>query len=443
MSPFKNKFLRNVATLQFGGAMSAGLAFVSSVGLAHVLGARDQGLWVVSLQLYAFAFFLINLGMVQVAITQVAAASARGLKDKVADWLAFVAKAYLLFGVFLVVSGWFVLPHVVDLWHAYNPTVDVRVARWAWMLSFAPLLDVPRAVAVTALQGTRRMVALTQLENATELTRTFLVIAGAVITRSPFGAVLGQLMATFVGSVLGVALYRRSHGDGSYPLPGVRAIAHNVRHVPFRMGLRLALRFGIMRQLDALGSKIAPPLIIQTFGTPEWVAYFRIAQGIMNVPLMLMQGISRTALPAMAELKGLKMDARFERVYWRATLFGGGLITAGLLLCLPVVRVLVWKMFPSDYHEPIWELSLILALALTLVAFSIAFDSFYLGTNALRAGIAINLLSFFVSVPLMAYLAHRIPTTGAAWGYVGIGCWMFVHNAYILWHFRHARRGAT
>jgi O-antigen/teichoic acid export membrane protein len=432
----QGRFLRNVVALQAGGFLTSLVNFASSVALAHVLGAREQGLFVVAVQLYSLLFFLFNLGILQVAVTQIASASARRDTQKSAEWLAFLLKVYALVGVLLPALAWFLLPRAVGLWRMVNPDIDPAVSHWAWLLCLTPLLDTPRVLAVAAFQGTRRMVRLTQAENAAEFLRSYLVVAGALLTGTPLGPVLGQLASTLLGSVVAVALYRRTARETEgYQLPSARQVVGLVRAVPLRKGFAQGMRFGVIRQVDALTMRIFPPLIVQTFGSSEWVAYFRIAQAIMLVPLMMMQGVSRTALPALAELRGIKDHALFRKTFKRTTLVGGSVISAGVLAALPVIPFCV-RVMPEDYWHPVVLLSLILALGYLPVAYAITLDSFYLLTDRLNAGLWISVFGLVTSVPLSIFLAARLPRTGAAWGVVATTCLAFVHFAYVWWYFR-------
>jgi O-antigen/teichoic acid export membrane protein len=431
------RFLRNIAALQVGGVITSALNLASSFGLAHILGAREQGLWIVAMQLFSLTFFTINLGMLQVAVTQVAAACARGQGEKVAAWLAFLFKSHALMGAALFALACAVLPEAVVIWRRVNPDIPQAVAGWALWLCLTPLLDIPRVVVTAAFQGTRRMRRLAQVENAAEVLRTFLVVAGAVLTGSPLGPVLGYVVATLLSSLVAVGMYQRASADGaSYPLPAFGVILRGIRGVPLRAGFGPSMRFGVMRQLDALGMKILPPLVIQTFGSSEWVAYFRIAQAIMLVPLMFMQGVSRTALPALAELRGLKDHRLFRQLFKRATLIGGGVITVGIFGALPFVPLLM-RFMPPDYGKPVWILCLILCIGYVPAAFTITLDSFYLLTSRLNAGILISILGFVVSMPLSILFARELPHTGAAWGLVAMTLTAFVHFAYVWWYFRH------
>jgi O-antigen/teichoic acid export membrane protein len=436
---FKSRFVRHAAVLQAGGALNSAFHFLGSIGLAYVLGAREQGVWVVANQMYALVFLLASMGLLQVAVTQVAAASARGNVDKVGGWLGALLKGYLVIGLVMLGVGALVLPEAVELWRRVNPDVDPRLARFAWWLLFTPVLDVPRVVAIAALQGTRRMLRMAQVESIGELLRTFLVVGGAVLTGSPAGPVLGSLVGTALASIVAVGIYRQAARlPEGYPLPSVRAIVRGARSMPFRRAYAQGFRFGLIRLTDALGLKVLPPLIVQTFSSSEWVAYLRMAQAIMQLPLTLMQGIGRTALPALAELRGLRADARFRRLFTRATLLGGGGIALGVLVALPLIPLFDWVL-PPGYREPVWLLCCILSLASILQAFSIAFDSFYLLTDQLRALFTINVCGLGFGLAASVLLTARFPETGAAWGIVVTMLTVVVHLVFIGAYLRRER----
>jgi len=114
--------------------------------LAHLLGARAQGQYYVALSLYALLFFVLNQGVSGATVSQVAAASARGLDTKVAAWLGYLLKAYVLVGVALLALGLFVLP-----WFATRVVhADPETARWAFWLTLTPFCELPKVVACAA-----------------------------------------------------------------------------------------------------------------------------------------------------------------------------------------------------------------------------------------------------------------------------------------------------
>ena len=428
----RNKFLRDTGTLQVGAFLVAGGNFLSAVGLAFLLGSTRQGEFYVSISLYSFLWFLVNLGLVTVTVSHVSAALATKDRREATSWLAYLLKAYAVLGGVVGVAGVFVLP-----WAAVH-LLDARseVGYYAGLLAFTPLIDLPRVVAGAGFQGARRMLPLAQSDNGFELVRVFLVLLGALLTGDLRGPAIGSLAASLVGSVLALDLYRREHRAIPDLLPGVGEILRHVRDVPLRKGLAVGLRMGAVQNLNAMGTQILPALLLQAVGSPAWVAYLRIAQRIMAVPLMAVRAISRTALPALSELAGAKEMRGLCRAYFRTSLYSGLLIGGAILAGLPLLPLLLERAFPSDFQAPIWTICLILAPGYVVISFSIANDTFYLVTKTLRVGILLSILGALINLPLIAALAWAFPTVGVAWGLSISMMWSLWHPAYVYWWYR-------
>lgn len=408
----KHRFLRDTATLQVGAGLNSIGNLVGAVALAHLLGASGQGEFFVAIKLYTLMWTVVNLGFVGVTVNQVAAATAQGLRDKAAAWLAYLGKAYFLLGLLVAVLAFFLLPAVAE-----SPLQESRreVGFWAAILCITPLIELPRIVVSAALQANRRMLFFAQIENGQEVVRVFLIIVGALITQSAFGAVIGTITASAFGSIVSLELYRRARLQPDNPLPSLGEILARVREVRFSYGLRLGLKAGLVRNIDTLGVQVLPTLILQRFGSSEWVAYLQIAQRLMNVPLMFMQSVGRTILPMFSELAGLKDIRRLRRAYFRASLFSGLLISTGLLAILPILPLLVGVLFPADYYDPVKTMCFILVPGFMVMSFSIANDTFYIVTDTLKAGVYICLGMMVINTSVVAIAAYLNPTIGVAW----------------------------
>ncbi|HKX45105.1 MAG TPA: oligosaccharide flippase family protein, partial [Planctomycetota bacterium] len=434
----RSRFLKDSAILQASGGLTAVMQLASSAVLAKVIGEHLQGIYITALSLYGAVFMLLNTGVVQAAVTQIAAAAAREQIDKVASWLAFLVKIYALGGLFLLaVGGWF-LPSLGTFF-----ADDRHVGVLAWWLALTPLLELPRVVAYTTFQASRRMADLARLELGTELARLVLVTAGALTTRDAFGPILGTVASTAVGSLLGIALYRRAAAAQEHKLPGLRLILARVRDVPIRRGLHLGLRIGALRSLDAFAFTLLPPLFIQLAGrmagntqTDAYVTYFRVAQSIVKIPVIALQGVSRTALPALSKLAGLRDAEGFRRNFLKVTLWSGVITATGVvatLLPIPYVVPIFWR---ESYAAPVARLAAILALGYGVIGFTVALDSFYILANRLRVAIVFSTIFMLVSFPTQFLLIRWLPETGAAWGMVLNFSWFVVHLTYIHLYFR-------
>jgi len=429
----KSRFLRDSATLQVATLFNSFGNLASTLALAHVLGARRQGEYLLAVASWSFLWFTVNLGLVGAVTSQVAAAAARGQRAKAAAWLAWLAKSSFVLGLGAVLLAWLVLPPVCG-WTYGNQAVG----RLAALLGTQALVEIGRLIAGAGLQGTRNMRALARVENAQEFLRVTFVVAGALVTGSALGPVLGSLCASLCASGLAIDVWRREARRAGATLPGLRETLAHLPDVPLAHGMRLGLRLGLVRNIDAYGVQILPAVILGAVGNEASVTYLRIAQRLTDVARSFMQGINRTALPHFSEIVGLREPGRLPRAYWRATAFSGCLISTGLLASLPLVPLVI-GLYPADYHEPAWTMYRILVPGVMIVSFSVANDTFYLVTNTLRVGMALSVLGLVVNTTVVALLASAFPRLGVAYGLSFTFTWSLTHILFAAWWFRRHR----
>ena len=433
----RNPFLRDAATLQAAGLVTQLTQAASTVLIARLLGASGQGVFVSAVSLHALFYFVISVGVSQATVSQVAAARARQRYDKLAGWLAFMAKSVLVLGSGLTILGWFALPAASRVMYGATTTIEQPIGFWAWLLCFQVILEAPRSVVGVALHGTRRMYSLGKVEAGHELLRLGAVGAGASLTRSPLGAIVGALIASLASSCFALWVYRSARRAQPESLPSVRAIVQRMPRVPLWRGLRMGLRAGIVKNISMLVLTVLPRLAIGVVASVEWVAYFHIAQRILEIPLKFMLGVSRTVLPALSELAGLRELASFRRLFWRATGISGLMVAGGTLGAMPFVRPLVGAFFPASYVEPVWDNYWTLALGYIPFGFGTAIEAFYLATNRIKWWVGLTLFGISYSIPVHLWLIVNVPFTGTAAGMVCYHSFVLVHLTYIaLWFSR-------
>lgn len=438
-----SRFARDAGLLQLSGAMVAGGALLSTVVLSHVIGSAEQGRYFIALAGYGLVYMLLSMGVVQATVGQIAAARAREQWEKVASWLAFAFKVQALVGLVLFGIGYFtVRPLVLGI------TGDVEVAGWAWWLCLTPLFEAPKTMVTCSLQGGRRMRALAVMDVGIEVQRVLCVIGAVLIEPSAQSAVLGALSGSFLSAWWSLWVLRREARQPGAYLPSVRGVFRRVGDVPIRQGVPLSFRLGLMRAIDAMGVNVLPPLILKGVGyyqgvpnANEWVAYTRVAQRIMQIPVILLQGLSRTALPSLTKFAGTGDPELFKSTFLKISALGGVFVAVGLAGSYPIMLLAV-QLFDPSYHEPVAQLAGILALGLALTGFAGALDGFYLTINRLRHAILLAFAGLLVCMPAMAYIVSINPTTGVAWGLFATFSWAFAHYAYVIYYFArgHHRR---
>jgi len=436
----KNRFLRDAATLQVSGVLNQASQVVSSVVVASLLGAHGQGQFFTAVMLQGLFYNLLSIGMVPAAVSQVAAAATRGLQEKVADWLAFLVKSYLLVSAVMIGAGYFVLPLVSRWWFTGGEgTAGAhQLGIWAWWLTFWILLDTPRAMTQVAFHGTRRMLALGQMDNAQELMRMFLVICGVIIRGDAAGAVLGEIASRALSSFLALRLYARARRDDGPGLPAFTEVLRRVPGFPLLRGMRLGLRIGAIKTPTIVVTTIAPRLLLGGLAGMPWVSYFTIAQRFMGLATMLMQGVSRTSMPALAEQRAARDLPGFRRLYLRTTLLTGTAISSLILIGLPFVGPVVRFLYPDDFAGPVALCCLILAVGVIPSSFAVAVDPFYILVDRMRQNLIICMTGLLVTIPGNVLLIWWLPETGPVWGQTLYLAWVLVHFAYIANYFRHA-----
>jgi O-antigen/teichoic acid export membrane protein len=409
----QSRFVRDAFVLQIAAGLTAGGNLLSTLALAFLLGARLQGTFYLAMALYSMFYLMGNVGLSTVTVSHIARGVGANDRHMVVAWLGFLLKAGALLALTMLLLAWFVLPPVGAYFYD-----DPRVAKWAMLFCFLPLIELPRVVCAAAFQGTRRMLDLAQLENTIEAGRVFLVISCVLISGRPEGVVWGTLLAGGLGSVVGVVLYRRARQEMMDDLelkailPGVGELLRGTRMMPLRHGLAMGVQVGLVRNLDALVLNVAPMLIMGYFGGPAHAAFFRIAQSFLRMPLMFLQGISRTAVPALAELAHLEDPSRFRKTFYRATFGGGVLVSTGILLALPLIPIVTRMALPPEYAEEVPFDALLLAVGFLVTSFSGAIESFYVASHRISASLRIGMVIGLPTIPLMALGGYLIGAPG-------------------------------
>jgi len=433
VTALKSKFFKDMATLQAGSMLTSVGSLCSTILLAFILGAREQGTYFASIALFSLISLLLSSGIGAATVSQVSAAHARGNVAKAAGWLAFQVKASFIVSAGVCIVGYWLYPWIAGLELMGG---NERIGVLAWWITAMPLLDLPRAAAISAFQASRRMLPLAQTENAHEAMRVFLVTIGAVVTGSAEGAIVGMLIASLLSSLLALEMYRLTRKGGESGLPSIAAVLSRLRDVPVREGVPLGFRLGLLRCTDAIGVQIMPILIINAIAGSEVVAYTKTAQRIMSLPVMLTAGVSRTLFPVMYRYAGLKDVIRFKQAFLRATLIGGGLTSVAILLELPFVYSVVGMFWPPKYVEPVALLAPIIALGNVVLSFGLGIDAFHVVAGTTKWPVRINVVAIPITALLTVWLCRNYALTGGAWGISITTSWVLFQYCFLFFVYR-------
>lgn len=438
-----SRFVRESSILQIASLATAGSNVVGSVVLAHLLGARELGLFYVAGAIYALLWFFLNLGLAPVTAMRIAGAvrtrDPEGTLPASIGVLLRLSLGLAAVAIGIGVVTWSVIPRA---WFESVYDEDAaRIVACAALLTLGPLFEAPRNLCIAALQGERRMLALARVELGQELGRLGFVVIGAILTRNALGPTLGLVAGNAVGALLSLDAYRRERKAEDSILPPLLPCL-------FRGGashsevLKEGVKIGLVRNMDSVGFETVPALLLSAFGNLTWVAYLRIAQRFGALLRILVQGINRTALPVLSQLAHVKDVAGLRRTYWKASALSGTTVTLGMALVLPLLPFVIHELYPEEFWEPVFLLVLILSPGIAIASFSVANDVFYLVTRQMNVAILVSAIGLVINVGLMYLCTITWPETGTAIG-LSIACsWSLVHMAYAgTWLHRHATSG--
>ena len=422
--------MRESSTLQVASLFTAFSNLAGSVVLARVLGGAELGVFYLAVSVYALVWSLLNLGLAPVATMKVAGAVRSGDRECLRSEI----------GLYMRLSGVLALVALVLAGSSYFLPTDSlalrifdldgpRIFALAALLGIAPLFETPRNLCVAGLLGERRMVPLARVEVGQELCRVGFVCAGAVVTGSALGAVLGQIAGNVCGCLLSIDAFERERRRTDSMLPSLWGSLRSDTARPWP-AIKEGAKVGLVRNVDQLGVQTIPSLLLGALGDKQWVAYLRIAQRFGGMLRLLMLGINRTALPALSQLAHVKDLAGLRRTYWRSSVLSGAIVTLGLVAALPVLPFVIEGLYTNEFHGPVFTLVLLLSPGIAITSFSVANDVFYLVTQQMRVAIALSLLGFFYSVVVVALCVVWWPTTGAAIGLSAACLWALVHMGY-------------
>ncbi len=430
-----SRFARDSTILQAGSVMLAGLGLVGVLALSHILGASRQGEYYLAGAVFTALWFALNLGVSTMVTSKIATATERKDVDSIRDWMAYAVEATALTGALSLLVAWIWVPDLLSWWLGQNAEHAGRVATYAALLALEPLIGLPRLVCHVGFQGQRRMGSLTRMENSCELTRVILVVIGALWHGSVMGAVIGQLLAAVAGCGFAYHYYQREYrARPGLPTPG--SILKRLGRVRLKGRWGEGVRMGLVRNIDAYSVQVLPALILDRYGSTQWVAYLRISQSIVGVLRLLMTGVGRTAVAALSQAGGHTDPRRLGRIYRQTTFLGGGILILGSLALLPFLPWFLDRFWPHDYVQPIWTCVLILMPGMWIMGFSVVNDIFYLLTGRLKAAILISIMNFVVQIPMLFWLAQTWPEKGVAVGLSFIYASSASHVLYALWVLR-------
>lgn len=418
-----SRFARDAIFLQIASAVTMGANIATSIVTFRVLGAYGYGQFAEAYNIYTLLYFIGNVGFSQLTIARVSEAVGKQDPEELTRWLGFFAKAFGAFSVIFVLAGAGLGPvlgrAILD---------DSEVGLWASIICLSGPISLPFYLVQCALTGTRRMRVLAEMENLKEIVRAFFIISLTIGVGDPRGTVLGELAGALFSVPLAWFAYWKGRAESGMELPTLRLIlkyAMKTRWAQVGELAKVGSLISINKNLQAIIPTVLPRLILGHYSNSREVGYLNLAQNLMKIPLIGLQGVSRTLMPTLGELRGAGRLDRLRSVLSRIMLLSGGIVTIGTAAW----GLALYWVIPRFYGEsarPALDLIWWLFLSCAVAGFAVGLEAFFLVVDRIKVAIFINTVFIAVSLPLAFPLIENYTSRGAA-AYVAL-----VHGSIIV-----------
>lgn len=378
---------------------------LTSLILLRVLGPDLVGVYAVATAMVVTARLLDLTGANRQALTEMALARGAGADERLAPALAAFLRVSVLVRMPLVATVFALAPAAATA--AYGTPDAGLLARW---LVLPLLFDLPYDLLVMVLHAQGQVQQVVRIETA----RALLIAAATAIV-----LLLGWGLAGLVTVRVAVSLAALGWSAFGYQqiaarvlsLPSWPRLLGEARSVEARSRLRAGVPMALEKALGNLGNQL-PVLLLGAMHTGA-VGYYAAAVRLMAVPAPLVSALART-LDVLMPFRAGQSSASLRRTFVRATLWSGLLWTPVTIVTAAVAPVLLIAV-AGEAYRPSLPVIYPLVLQSLAVGAGVGISAALRSAGRPAYGVALQLLSLAVVVPLGVVLIDRWDAAGAGW----------------------------
>lgn len=386
----KNRFARNVATLQAGSFAGTLTQAVVGVLLARLLQPELFGVYSLAFGLAALAGLLLGAGTQEAVSTLLGSAYARQDREGVSEALAFLLKLTFYAGLFTALLMFF-LPYIGQLFYG-----DSAIGWYAGIVIFGVFISASfNAVVQLSCQMVGKIRMLTALVFGDQLFRYGSSLIFVFMGLGVFGAVSGHVVGAVILFVVSIVIWERMKKENPI-FPSLRSLFQQAKNISIRKYLNFSIWVAVDRNIGNLYMAL-PVVLTGVFVSTGEISFFKLAFGYINLAMSLLGPVSVLLNVEFPKMK-IEDPQKLARNFVRVSMYGlllSVLLTAGAIAMAPFA----FKLLYGESFLP--SVSYVFGLFAygALFGLGVGLGPMWRAVNKVKVSIMINLIILGIGIP--------------------------------------------
>lgn len=368
----QKKFIGDVVSLQIGTAGLMFIYFVTGIVIARFLHVEDLGTYALVIALLNTIYFFIDIGsgLFRATATELSTAYASRDREKMLDTIAYTLKQYLFLCSLISGVGFLISPYVSGI--VFGNTRIGLLARPLFLVGF---LNIPYDSILRILQAMQKMKLFALIENGYWGFRFIFVVIALLGDFGIQGVIYSWVVTAILWAFISYILYLNLSMKNAPILPRLSDIYKRIWKVKSKGFFRFGLSITIDKNITNLYINL-PIILLGRFFSSSEVGYFKIAIGIISLPILFLESISPKVVGIFPEyiLKG-EME-KLKRFFKNISL-STGLISIFITSLLMVFAPYFVNLLYGKEYYPAVRLIYMLGLYLIIVGFTTSLEPLY------------------------------------------------------------------
>jgi len=421
----KSVFLKNTIFLQIGSVFYLGIAFISSIVYARVLGVEGYAIYGLIFAYVGLATIPMSLGTVDSTLTLLASAHEEANEKKIKDYLSYYLKITLSISLFIGVILMIVSPFIAARLYLNGAIIGKLAA----IIILSKIILIFYDVYLIILQAANKIKKVAIIEAVEKIIYLIFPITLVLLGFGLNGLIFGQLLAASTLSIYAIFAYSRIKKTYDF-YPTWLDIIYNHSRVSLRYYVKFSILIAVNKNIGSIMSNL-PIFLLGIIASINNVGYFKIAFAYTALSSFVLSPVSRMLNIQFPKSKTIS-KRNFKIQFYKISLLSG-LINILILIPMLILAPFLIKTFYGQEYIPSIAISYPLSLYFAISGFMVGSGAFYRAANLMKQSILINIAQSIVFIPMIFGLSRLTdPLTATTTSLISMAALFALINFWII-----------